>query len=94
MTWLCVVLAGGVVALLIILIVKNKKISRLEKENLKLQTDKASLQLRVNTLNNDIKVLKQTYKEIKDVEQKKKQKDEYQAPDAGDSDSRLDLLNK
>jgi len=95
MTWLCAILAGAVIALLIFLIVKVKKIANLEKENAKLQTDKASLQLRVNTLNNDIKVLKQTYKEMRDVEQKKEQqKEEYKAPAAGDSDSRLDLLNK
>ena len=95
MTWLCALLAGAVITLLILLIVKVKKIASLEKENAKLQTDKASLQLRVNTLNNDIKVLKQTYKEIRDVEQKKEQqKEEYKAPTAGDSDTRLDLLNK
>lgn len=94
MTWLCIVLAGAVIVLLVLLIIKVKKVASLKKENLKLQTDKASLQLRVKTLNADIRILKQTYKELNDVEQQKEQqKQEYQPPAAGDSDSRLDMLN-
>ena len=95
MNWLCAILAGAVIALLILLILKIKKVANLEKENLKLQTDKASLQLRVNTLSNDLRVLKQAHKEIQDVEkEKEQQKEQYQSPPADDSDTRLDLLNK
>ena len=95
MTWIIVLLLALISVLLVLIVIKARKITDLELENVHLTNENASLQLKVSTLQNNIEKLRDTVKEISEIEatksKKKQSKEETPAP--GDVDSRLDRLN-
>lgn len=95
MTWIIVLLLALISVLLVLIVIKARKITDLELENVHLTNENASLQLKVSTLQNNIEKLRDTVKEISEIEatKSKKKQSKKETPAPGDVDSRLDRLN-
>lgn len=96
MTWVIVGLMVVIVALLVLIIFKTRKVNELELSIVHYQTENTSLAVKNETLQQNINRLKATIEEIKTIEaekEAKKKRSRKEAPPAGDSDSRIDRLN-
>ncbi len=96
MSWLLLGTVAVIAILLVLVIIKNRKISERDAENELLASENSSLQLKVSTLELDIQKLKEAKKEISEIEKKKttrKKQEKKEAPETGDVQSRLDRLN-
>jgi len=96
MTWVIVGLMVVIVALLVLIIFKTRKVNELELSIVHYQTENTSLAVKCETLQQNINRLKATIEEIKAIEaekETKKKRSKKEAPPAGDSDSRIDRLN-
>ena len=96
MTWVIVGLMVVIVALLVLIIFKTRKVNELELSIVHYQTENTSLAVKCETLQQNINRLKATIEEIKAIEtekETKKKRSKKEAPPAGDSDARLDRLN-
>lgn len=95
-TWIIAAFGLAIVVLSFLLHSKMKKLAKLKDENYGLQSDCASLKVQLTSAHNDLDIIKNAYKELKDVEERKIKDLEAvvaDLPEKGDSQSRLDILN-
>ena len=96
MTWIIVGLMVVIVALLVLIIFKTRKVNELEIDIVHYQTENTALAVKNETLQQNINRLKATIEEIKSIEaerEKTKKQSRKEAPPAGDSSARLERLN-
>lgn len=94
MYWLVIGLMLVILVFAILNTHKANKINDLEVNNMSLKEENVRLALQVNTLNDDIKKIKEAQDAVKAIEEQKKAKPQKKAAaPSGDVASRLDRLN-